>query len=43
MAIAANGEEQVNEVITGALAPFEQSDGSYRMVNVFRYVIAQAP
>jgi SAM-dependent methyltransferase len=43
MAIAANGEEQVNEVITGALAPFEQPDGSYRMVNVFRYLIAKAP
>jgi SAM-dependent methyltransferase len=36
------GEARVREVVGNSLAPFEQADGTYRLHNTFRYLIAQA-
>jgi SAM-dependent methyltransferase len=36
------GEARVREVVGEALAPFEQADGTYRLLNTFRYLIARA-
>ena len=36
------GEARVREVVRESLAPFAQPDGTYRLLNTFRYLIAQA-
>ncbi len=36
------GEARVTEVVGESLAPFVQADGTYRLLNTFRYRIAQA-
>jgi SAM-dependent methyltransferase len=36
------GEARVREVVRESLAPFVQPDGTYRLLNTFRYLIAQA-
>lgn len=41
-AIEHSGEEAVRKAILEAAAPFRRSDGSYRLENMFRYVICSA-
>ena len=41
-AINASGEPRAREVVTEAIAPFRGPDGSYRLRNRFRYLIARA-
>jgi hypothetical protein len=41
-AIRTVGEEAVTRSILRAVAPFRLSNGSYRLENVFRYVIARS-
>jgi SAM-dependent methyltransferase len=41
-AIQVAGEERVREAVVGALVPFKRPDGSYRLDNTFRYLIATA-
>ena len=36
------GEERARATISAAYAPFRRADGSYRLENVFRYVVARA-
>jgi hypothetical protein len=40
-AIAHSGEQAVLTAIVGAAAPFRRADGSYRIENKFRYLIAR--
>ncbi len=41
-AIQAAGEERVSEAILQSLAPYRRADGSYRLRNEWRYVIASS-
>jgi hypothetical protein len=42
MALRAGGEPAVRAAVTDALAPYRQTDGSYRIENRFRYLVAIA-
>jgi SAM-dependent methyltransferase len=42
MARAAVSEEEIDVKVTAALEPFRRDDGSFRLTNVFRYVIARS-
>lgn len=42
-AIQTSGDQKVREAVVIAIAPFQQSSGSYRLKNQFRYVIALRP
>ena len=41
-AIQIAGEARVRDAVAESLAPFVQADGRYRLLNTFRYLIAQA-
>jgi len=41
-AIGAAGEPRTREAVAGAIAPFRRPDGSFRLRNRFRYLIARA-
>lgn len=41
-AIQVAGEERVREAVAESLVPFKRADGSYRLDNTFRYLIAGA-
>jgi SAM-dependent methyltransferase len=43
LAIAHSGEDAVREAIVAAAEPYRLPDGSYRIENRFRYVVARAP
>lgn len=40
LAIQTSGEGTVAEAIRGAIAPYRRADGSYRLHNVFRFIVA---
>jgi len=42
LAVAEAGEERVRSAVAEALAPFRRPDGSYRLENEWRFLIAQA-
>lgn len=41
-AIQASGEAAVRDAVSGAIEPFRRDDGTYRMENKFRYLLAVA-
>jgi SAM-dependent methyltransferase len=42
-AAAYSGQRQVEKEVTEALHPYRRADGSVRMLNVFRYTVAERP